>query len=34
VAVDEALMIVDAFIDTPMRERYYIRKLAKIRDLE
>jgi ribose 5-phosphate isomerase B len=31
---DEALPIVDAFIDTPMREARYIRRLAKIRDLE
>jgi ribose 5-phosphate isomerase B len=31
---DEALAIVDAFIDTPMREARYIRRLAKIRELE
>jgi len=31
---DEALAIVDTFIDTPMREARYIRRLAKIRDLE
>ena len=31
---DEALTIVDTFIDTPMREARYIRRLAKIRDLE
>ena len=31
---DEALTIVDTFIDTPMREPRYIRRLAKIRDLE
>jgi len=31
---DEAVAIVDAFIDTPMREARYIRRLAKIRDLE
>lgn len=31
---DEALTIVDVFIDTPMREARYIRRLAKIRDLE
>jgi ribose 5-phosphate isomerase B len=31
---DEALVIVDTFIDTPMRETRYIRRLAKIRDLE
>jgi ribose 5-phosphate isomerase B len=30
----EALDIVDVFIDTPMREPRYIRRLAKIRDLE
>ena len=32
--VDEALQIVDTFVDTPMREARYIRRLAKIRDLE
>jgi ribose 5-phosphate isomerase B len=31
---DEALAIVDAFLDTPMKEARYIRRLAKIRDLE
>lgn len=31
---DEALSILDTFIDTPMREPRYIRRLAKIRDLE
>lgn len=31
---DEALAIVDTFVDTPMREARYIRRLAKIRDLE
>lgn len=31
---DEALSIVDTFVDTPMREPRYIRRLAKIRDLE
>src|SRR3954469_12505681 len=31
---DEALAIVDTFVDTPMREPRYIRRLAKIRDLE
>jgi ribose 5-phosphate isomerase B len=31
---DEALAIVDTFIDTPMRDARYIRRLAKIRDLE
>ena len=30
----EAVTIVDTFIDTPMREARYIRRLAKIRDLE
>ncbi len=30
----EALAIVDTFIDTPMREARYIRRLAKIRELE
>ena len=30
----EAVTIVDTFIDTPMREPRYIRRLAKIRDLE
>ena len=33
-ALPEALAIVDTFIDTPMREARYIRRLAKIRDLE
>jgi ribose 5-phosphate isomerase B len=31
---DEAMAIVDTFIDTPMHEARYIRRLAKIRDLE
>jgi ribose 5-phosphate isomerase B len=31
---DEAMTIVDTFIDTAMREVRYIRRLAKIRDLE
>ena len=31
---DEAVTIVDAFVTTPMREARYIRRLAKIRDLE
>ena len=31
---DEALTIVDTFIDTPMREPRYIRRLAKIRAIE
>ncbi|HEY6361496.1 MAG TPA: RpiB/LacA/LacB family sugar-phosphate isomerase [Vicinamibacterales bacterium] len=30
----DALTIVDTFLDTPMREPRYIRRLAKIRDLE
>jgi ribose 5-phosphate isomerase B len=34
VSVEEALAIVDVFLDTPMRESRYIRRLAKIRDLE
>jgi ribose 5-phosphate isomerase B len=34
VTADEARTIVDMFIDTPMREARYIRRLAKIRDLE
>jgi ribose 5-phosphate isomerase B len=34
VAAAEALAIVDVFVDTPMREPRYIRRLAKIRDLE
>jgi ribose 5-phosphate isomerase B len=31
---DEALAIVDTFLDTPMQEPRYIRRLEKIRDLE
>jgi ribose 5-phosphate isomerase B len=31
---DEAMAIVDTFLDTPMHEARYIRRLAKIRDLE
>ncbi len=31
---EQALAIVDTFIDTPMLEARYIRRLAKIRDLE
>ncbi|HLG54810.1 MAG TPA: RpiB/LacA/LacB family sugar-phosphate isomerase [Vicinamibacterales bacterium] len=31
---DEAVAIVNTFLDTPMREARYIRRLAKIRDLE
>ena len=34
VTAAEALAIVDTFIDTPMREARYIRRLAKIRELE
>jgi len=34
VSTDEAFAIVDTFLDTPMREARYIRRLAKIRDLE
>src|SRR5688500_10585250 len=31
---DQAIAIVDTFLDTPMQEARYIRRLAKIRDLE
>jgi len=31
---EQAMAIADTFIDTPMREPRYIRRLAKIRDLE
>jgi ribose 5-phosphate isomerase B len=34
VTIEEAATIVDAFIDTSMREPRYMRRLAKIRDLE
>ena len=34
VSAGEALAIVDTFLDTPMRDARYIRRLAKIRDLE
>jgi ribose 5-phosphate isomerase B len=34
VNTEQALAIVDTFLDTPMREARYIRRLAKIRDLE
>jgi ribose 5-phosphate isomerase B len=34
VSRDEAVAIVNTFLDTPMREARYIRRLAKIRDLE
>ena len=34
VTPEEALVIVDTFLATPMREARYMRRLAKIRDLE
>jgi len=34
VSVEQALAIVDVFIGTPMREARYIRRLAKIQELE
>ena len=34
VSVPDALDIVDTFLQTPMREARYIRRLAKVRDLE
>jgi ribose 5-phosphate isomerase B len=34
VSVAEAVAIADVFLDTPMREARYIRRLAKIRALE
>jgi ribose 5-phosphate isomerase B len=34
VSAGDAIAIVDTFLDTPMREPRYIRRLAKIRDLE
>jgi ribose 5-phosphate isomerase B len=34
VSKEEAVAIVDTFLETPMREARYIRRLAKIRDLE
>jgi len=34
VTAAEALPIVDTFLDTPMREARYIRRLAKIREIE
>jgi len=34
VTVEEALQIVDTFVETPMLEARHIRRLAKIRDLE
>ena len=34
VTAEEALAIVDTFVDTPMREARYMRRLVKIRELE
>jgi len=34
VSIEEARAVVDTFLDTPMTEPRYIRRLAKIRDLE
>ncbi len=34
VSLEEARAVVDTFLDTPMKEPRYIRRLAKIRDLE
>ncbi len=34
VTTPDALEIVDTFLGTPMREARYIRRLAKVRDLE
>lgn len=34
ITAEEARTIVDTFVDTPMREARYIRRLIKIRDLE
>jgi ribose 5-phosphate isomerase RpiB len=34
VSHDQAIAIVNTFLETPMREPRYIRRLAKIRDLE
>jgi ribose 5-phosphate isomerase B len=34
VSRDQAIAIVNTFLETPMREARYIRRLAKIRDLE
>jgi hypothetical protein len=34
VTTEQALAIVDVFIGTPMREARYIRRLAKIQELE
>ena len=34
VTIEQALVIVDTFLGTPMKEARYIRRLAKIRDLE
>jgi ribose 5-phosphate isomerase RpiB len=33
-SVEDALAIVDTFLETPMTEPRYIRRLAKIHDLE
>jgi len=33
-STDQALAVVDTFLATPMREARYIRRLAKIRELE
>jgi ribose 5-phosphate isomerase B len=34
VTTEQAIAIVNTFLDTPMKEARYIRRLAKIRDLE
>ena len=34
VSAEQAVAILDTFLDTPMREVRYIRRLAKIRELE
>ena len=34
ITAEQALPIVDTFLDTPMRDARYIRRLAKIRELE
>ena len=34
VSTSDALEIVDTFLGTPMREARYIRRLAKVRELE
>jgi hypothetical protein len=33
-SADDAIAVVDAFLETPMREARYIRRLAKIHALE